>query len=373
VARSTPVLLQFDPAMPKRVRSALVGGLSCAVRIGDTLWTACDETCHVERLQPLPGTTAYAQRWGRHTRFALADYLPLAIAPRRRDPLAVPEADLEGLAYRDGYLWVLGSHARARGEADRATTVENLRALATIERNGNRYLLARIPVIVDRAGIALARKTGKGRERRTAACVRNSAKGSRLTYLLARDAHFGPFVALPGKENGLDCEGLAVGAGGRVFVGLRGPVLDGWAGVIELRVATDPKDPTELSLQPIPGGGKHRYRKHFLDLDGRGVRDLLLDGADLLILAGPTMGNSGSFALLRWRGGARIGRSSLVRGDRLEKLLDLPDDGRNDHPEGIAAWPAIGRGRARLLVVYERTAKHRRRGPAAVLADLYVL
>jgi hypothetical protein len=176
VTRSTPLLLQFDPAMPKRVRSALVGGLSCAVRIGDTLWTACDETCHVERLQPLPS------------------------------------------------------------------------------------------------------------ERRTAACVRNSAKGSRLTHLLARDAHFGPFVALPGKENGLDCEGLAVGAGGRVFVGLCGPVLDGWAGVIELRVATDPKDPTELSLQPIPG-----------------------------------------------------------------------------------------RGRTRLLVVYERTAKHRQRGPAAVVADLYAL
>jgi hypothetical protein len=103
------------------------------------------------------------------------------------------------------------------------------------------------------------------------------------------------------------------------------------------------------------------------------VRDLLLDGADLLILAGPTMGNPGSFALFRWRGGARIGRSSLVREDRLEKLLDLPDDGRNDHPEGIAAWPAIGRGHARLLVVYERTAKHRRRSPAAVLADLYAL
>jgi hypothetical protein len=373
VTRSTQLLLQFDPRMPKAVRSALVGGLSCAVRIGDTLWTASDETCHVERLQPLPGTASCAQRWGQHTRFALADYLPLAIPARRRNPLAVPEADLEGLAYREGYLWVLGSHSRLRGEADRATTVENLRALATIERDGNRYLLARIPVIVDHAGTSLARNTGKGTERHTAACVRNNAKGSRLTRLLARDAHFGPFVALPGKENGLDCEGLAVGAGGRVFVGLRGPVLDGWAGLIELRVATDPEDHTRLSLRPIPGSGKPPYRKHFLDLDGRGVRDLLLDGADLLILAGPTMGNSGSFAVFRWRGGARVRRASLVRGDRLEKLLDLPDDGRNDHPEGIAAWPAAAGGRARLLVLYERAAKDRQRGPAAVLADVYVL
>ena len=373
MAHRTQLLLQFEPTLPKRVRSALVGGLSCAVRIGDTLWTACDETCHLERMQPLPGTTAYPQRWGRHTRFALADYLSLAVVPRTRDPLAVPEADLEGLAYRDGYLWVLGSHARSRGEADRATTVENLRALATIERKGNRYLLARIPVVVDSAGVALARKTGKGSDRRAAACVRNTAKGSRLTHLLSRDAHFGPFVALPGKENGLDCEGLAVGVGGRVYVGLRGPVLDGWAAVIELRVATDPKDPAELSLRPIPGGGRYPYRKHFLDLHGRGVRDLLLDGVDLLILAGPTMGNSGSFTVFRWRGAARVTHASLVRGDRLEKLLDLPDDGRNDHPEGLAAWPPSGRGRAHLLVVYDRTAKHRRRGPAAVLADLYTL
>ena len=42
MARSAPLLLQFDPTIPKRVRSALVGGLSCAVRIGDTLWTECD-------------------------------------------------------------------------------------------------------------------------------------------------------------------------------------------------------------------------------------------------------------------------------------------------------------------------------------------
>ena len=44
---------------------------------------------------------------------------------------------------------------------------------------------------------------------------------------------------IPGKDNGIDCEGLAV-AGDRVFIGLRGPVLRGWAMIIELQVGGGP-------------------------------------------------------------------------------------------------------------------------------------
>lgn len=374
--RSTPIWLEFDPRLDKRLRSKLVSGLSCIVRIGATLWMANDETCHIERVQLRPSSGARAQRWGQHTRYALADYLPLAMPRQSADPLETPETDLEGLDFRDGYLWVLGSHARSRGEANHATANDNLRALATIERKGNRYLLGRIPVTPGSDGPGLAREIGKGSQRRTAASLRNNAKGSQLTRLLQRDEHFGPFVALPGKENGLDCEGLAVAPSGRVFVGLRGPVLDGWAGLIELRIVANPDHAARLRLAPVrlaPGGRKRTYRKHFLDLDGRGVRDLVLDGEDLLILAGPTMAASGSFAVFRWSGGARVARQSVVRGDRLEKILELPDAGKSDHPEGLAMWPASGSARARLLVVYERTAKRRRRGDSAVAADLYSL
>jgi hypothetical protein len=41
------------------------------------------------------------------------------------------------------------------------------------------------------------------------------------------------FLPLPGKDNGFDVEGLAV-FGARLFVGLWGPVLCGWAVILEL-------------------------------------------------------------------------------------------------------------------------------------------
>ena len=60
-----------------------------------------------------------------------------------------------------------------------------------------------------------------------------------LVDVLRADPHLAPFVAIPARDNGLHVEGLAVG-GDRLFVGLRGPVLRGWAVVLELRPAHDP-------------------------------------------------------------------------------------------------------------------------------------
>ena len=52
------------------------------------------------------------------------------------------------------------------------------------------------------------------------------------------DRHLSPWLALPGKDNGFDIEGVAV-SGERVFLGLRGPVLRGWAVVLELHPEED--------------------------------------------------------------------------------------------------------------------------------------
>ena len=111
------------------------------------------------------------------------------------------------------------------------------------------------------------------------------------------------FLAIPGKDNGLDIEGLAV-AEGSVFVGLRGPVLRGWTTLLEMAVGEDDDAPSTLKLKEIGSNGS-LYRKHFLDLGGLGVRDLCLDGDDLLILAGPTMDLDGPVTVFRWRGGGK--------------------------------------------------------------------
>lgn len=84
----------------------------------------------------------------------------------------------------------------------------------------------------------------------------------------------------------------------RIFIGLRGPVLRGIAIILE--IVLQEKEPGILSLKALDGD-KQYYKKHFLELDGLGIRDLCLDGDDVLILAGPTMVLDGSLRIFRWK------------------------------------------------------------------------
>ncbi|WP_343047600.1 DUF3616 domain-containing protein [Pseudomonas akapageensis] len=124
-----------------------------------------------------------------------------------------------------------------------------------------------------------------------------------------------------------------------MFIGLRGPVLRGWAIVLELEIDVDPDNPHALILNKI-GPQQRPYRKHFLQLDGLGIRDLCIQGKDLLILAGPTMDLDGPFTLYHWPNGAHSAKESLLFNENLSKLLDVPygqgkDKGR-DHPEDLS-------------------------------------
>jgi hypothetical protein len=71
------------------------------------------------------------------------------------------------------------------------------------------------------------------------------------------DPHLAPFVDVPGKDNGLDIEGLAV-HGMRAFVGLRGPVLREWCCILELRLDADEHG----ALQLVPLDATLPYRNH---------------------------------------------------------------------------------------------------------------
>jgi hypothetical protein len=165
-------------------------------------------------------------------------------------------------------------------------------------------------------------------------------------------------MRLPSKDNGFDIEGIAV-RGERVFLGLRGPVLGGWAVVLEIRVAELCRG--VLSLQPISSSGE-QYRKHFFDLHGLGVRDLSMDGRDLLILAGPTMKLDGPAVVFRWpEAEKKSRRSCVVFSDALETVLRLPVGKGVDHPEGMTLVQA-GRKRRELMIVFEKASRARRQG-----------
>jgi hypothetical protein len=152
-------------------------------------------------------------------------------------------------------------------------------------------------------------------------------------------------------------------------------VLRGWAVVLSITPVRDPDDPTLLRQARI-GTKKRRYAKHFLDLRGLGVRELVVDGEDLLVLAGPTMDLDGRAAVFRWRGGARADGDSIVRRDALEHVIEVPygvgEDEDVEHPEGLALMPRMDGGRG-LLVAYDSPHADRLHGDDAVEEDLYPL
>ena len=158
----------------------------------------------------------------------------------------------------------------------------------------------------------------------TVARLQGDAQGNLLTEALKKDDHIGPFVrrvlpdgtveGIPSKDNGLDVEGLAV-SGNRVFLGLRGPVLRGWTVVIELQVT---ERSAGVFMLDVLGSSGATVRRHFLELDGLGVRDLVMHGKDLFVLAGPTMDLDGPVFIYRWSNALEQGGDSLTFGRESE-------------------------------------------------------
>jgi hypothetical protein len=333
--------------------------LSAVRSDGPALWVAGDETATIERL--VADDPVEPRRYADQTSFRLADLVELPGAD------ADQEADIEGLARHGHFLWAIGSHSlrrrriKARHSGDAA-----LRRLTKITGQANRQLLARIPVRdVDGLPTLVRELDVAGTTHRAASF---GSHGSNLRDILAGDEHLAPFVPIPGKDNGLDVEGIAV-AGERVYLGLRGPVLRGWAVVLELRPDVGPDAPDGLVLRPFEGG--RPYRTHVLRMDGLGVRDLCPHGQDLLVLAGPTMDLDGPVHVFRWHGALAADTPQVVRDDMLTRELDLPYQAGADHAEGIGL---IGPpGEERLLVVYDSPSPARMSSDGCVTADIVVL
>ncbi|MEW9553070.1 DUF3616 domain-containing protein [Nonomuraea sp. NPDC050783] len=289
------------------------------------LWIAGDETASFEHL------AWTGDHYGDQRTFRLAEYIDLPAGPD-------DEADIEGMARADGHLWVVGSHSLKRKRVKSKDPAKAAHRLATVVREENRFILARLPLHGEEPGPG-AVMSGE----------RN------LTAYLSQDVHLGPFLALPGKDNGLDVEGIAV-VGERVYLGLRGPVLRGWAVVLELR--PEETDRRRLRL-------REPYRKHFLDLGGLGVRDLCPDGDSLLLLTGPTMALDGPVQVRRWWPGRRAG---VVPAGELEVVMDLPYGVGCDHPEGL-----VRLADGRLMVVYDSPSPARITPAGGVLADIFTI
>ncbi|ESR22426.1 DUF3616 domain-containing protein [Lutibaculum baratangense] len=335
----------------RHVDDPLHEDISAVAKAGNSLFLACDETATVERVVRLDD-----DRFGNHRSFSLGDIFDLPAGPEG-------EMDIEGLATDSGYLWIVGSHSlkRTKPKREKKDASDALDRMTEIEREPNRYFLGRVPLLEESPGLYAPVREAGGRR---AASLKLSRRKSILIEWLHDDPHLAPFFDIPSKENGFDIEGIAVKEN-RVWLGLRGPVFRGHGVILELEL----KEKSEGVLKARRIDGERRYRKHFFDTRGLGIRDLRRDGQDMLMLIGPTMALDGHCHVLRWLDATAHATSGVVHADRVEDLFELEYGLDRDHPEGIETWREGGR--TMLLVVHDAPAEHRLdKGDFALWADL---
>lgn len=338
----------------------LLEELSAVTRTPDGhLWLGSDEFITLERLTPMGDGV-----FGNHQKFHLKDFIELFDHDS--------EIDIEGLDYDGGYIWVVGSHSLKRNKTEGDKPQKDIERLSEIKRDPNRSLLARLPVLNGEIVPTYARSGDDDQDNTLAAASLRKAEGHNvLMEALAEDEHLGPFLQakLPSKDNGFDIEGIAV-SGNRIFLGLRGPVLRGWAMIIEIEV--EEPEPGTLTLKDLGDGD--RYRKHFLDLNGQGIRELCLHDGDLLVLAGPTMDLEGAMQMFRFEDVLDHSNDTIwsQESGKLHVLFDLPFTIGSDHAEGLTLMPCMGYDDG-LMVVYDSPHDDRFASKKAVFADIFRL
>jgi len=183
------------------------------------------------------------------------------------------EMDIEGITVSGHDIYVIGSHSRRRKNVKSDEKLKaNVKTFSDdeIRDEKSRYSLFRLTVDAN-------------------VQVTNREKTS-LRDIIENDPVLKTFDKIPSKENGVDIEGLAV-KDDWLYVGFRGPVFRAnYVPVMKLKF-DDPEASHELL---------------FVDLGGRGIRDITSVSGGFLILAGPVGDGPGSYQLCFWDGNDMI-------------------------------------------------------------------
>ena len=329
--------------------------ISTSVTVGNNLFVAYDESSAIERLTWKDG------KYKKHKTFELADFFDL---PEGSDG----EMDIEGLAWETPYLWFSGSMSLKRntpedGDDDEAGADK----LLEITTDDNRFSIGRIPCEHEEETDIWTPVHEIQHEGKTlrALMMDGGTQSTALTEILATDDHLEPFMKIPCKDNGFDIEGLAVD-GERIFLGMRGPVIGGWAIIIEFGV----HEHGEWLHLDARGEKDKPYRKHFIDLAGMGIREINVEDktGDMLLLAGPTMDLDGTIAAWRIEGGLPEKPVSITPDP--ERMFDVVEGSLIEHGKNKAEGMAITRN-GNYLIVFDSPTEDRMVGKRSVLADIY--
>ncbi len=229
------------------------------------------------------------------------------------------EMDIEGIATQGDTVYVIGSHALKRPRVKTRGKYDKNRAkfhADEIEAEASRDRLYRFTI--DPQG------------------GNTEPQFISLRDIIDNDSVLGTFSAIPSKENGVDIEGIAAD-GEQLYIGFRGPVLRG-NNVPVMKLTFDAPSTNELL---------------YVDLDGRGIRDIARVSDGFLILAGPVGNGPASYQLYHWNGRDVIPGKDRERNDRgkMSLLGELGTPG-NGKAEGLAVLGEEN-GVYELLVVYD--------------------
>jgi len=213
------------------------------------------------------------------------------------------EIDIEAIAAEGDTYYIIGSHGISKKEG---------------ELQGNRYGIFRLKV-----------DPATGRPTRPLSVERAS-----LAEVLRSDPVLGEHFGKPLQQRGVNIEGLAV-RDGRLFVGLRGPSLEGSAFVLEVR-AEDVFDG-----KPLPP-----YTLHKLQMGpGLGIREIVAAQSDFLIIAG----NSAAEPSEKY--------TQSVEYDEDREFLLIEWDGAGSEVHKIGPIPDVN-GKAEAMMILEETQDH---------------
>lgn len=214
------------------------------------------------------------------------------------------EIDIEGIACEGDQVYVVGSHSWKRKKINLNKSYEENRQIIlspkSVKPEPDRDRLFRFSLDVD-GNASVIEETS-------------------LRLILDTNVVLKIFSQIPSKENGVDIEGIAV-RDGNLYIGFRGPVLrENWVPVLKCQFT---KPIAEADLV-------------FVNLGGRGIRDMTRVDNGFLVLAGPVGDGPGSYQVYFWDGEDCLpGSRAVGKVGQLNLLGEIPSDG-DGKAEGLA-------------------------------------
>lgn len=226
------------------------------------------------------------------------------------------EVDIEGIAVEERTVYVSGSHSRKRSKvkADKSNA-KNRERLTENELEPLRESVYRLKLSSD----------GE---------LDSEIDSTSLRRRIDDDPVVKVFAQIPSKENGVDIEGIAAD-GDKLYAACRGPVLrDGYVPILEFEFDKP-----------------HKANTLYVNLGGRGIRDIVRVKKGFLLIGGPVGDAPVSYGLYFWDGRDGVPGTDVPNVEPLKWLGEIPLP-KGSKAEGVTVLEESD-SQYEVLIVYD--------------------